>query len=145
MGKSKQLHKGTMKINLAYQRQRRIDATAGAVADAMSGHGAPECPACRGQHRAHTCGRGLAAPRAAPHVGAATEARLGSPADEQMHIIEAGYSSTRTRAARLRSRARARATRAARSRCGARRAPRDRKPPLARASASTRARARLPS
>ena len=31
MGKSHQLNKGTMKINMGYQRQRRIDATAGAV------------------------------------------------------------------------------------------------------------------
>ena len=78
MGKSKQLHKGTMKINLAYQRQRRIDATAGAVADAMSGRagvsGVPRSASCA-YVRTRPRGAEGSAARRRGHGGAARVAR----------------------------------------------------------------------
>ena len=66
-----------MKAHLAYVRMRRAEAAAAVAAAEQP----PSCPACRGKKRAHTCGKGLKKPRAAPSTAAATAARLGDGED----------------------------------------------------------------
>ena len=71
-GDTHQLGRGSMKAHLAYVRMRRAEAAAAVAAAEQP----PSCPACRGKKRAHTCGKGLKMPRAAP--GTALRRRHGS-------------------------------------------------------------------
>ena len=75
--RSHQLGRGSVKAHLAYVRMRRAEAAAAVAAAEQP----PSCPACRGKKRAHTCGKGLKKPRAAPGTAAATAARLGDGED----------------------------------------------------------------
>jgi hypothetical protein len=90
MYQSHQLNRGAKYVHMAYQRNRRGAAEAGAEARAASGVPAP-CKACDGGgHHAHTycgackkTGQPRPPPRAAPGAAAATSARLGTSDSHQ--------------------------------------------------------------